>query len=774
MANELFDLNLIQKKNELLRKQLEIQSKINNLLSNNKNSLVASYLTEKRNELLKQQLSLQADINKLLDTNNLSLKDNSIEKKNEELLKQLNYQDKISNILIKQNHLSDEDQKSFLKKNDLSKKHLDLTDKIKKSKDKINKIDWEHNDSLKSKSEIFDIWLTKSAKITAGIWLIQKAYNQVFNTIQKFIDLIILSDRRMQSRTVFKNLLGDKKDIDEQLKIMREMSGYAIPDTELIFKASQARQFGLTTDIAKLLKTARDLAYITGRDINQVFDEMVTAIGRQSYKIADNMNIVMRVGDANKKFAEKLGKSSSDLTASERMQSFEMEFMLRASENIERFGSAMPTAIERIGRFKSVIQDLKISIADILKPLTNLSVDVAELLAKMTTSIAKFAGSKNLLMEVRKEINSKDQAFIGSGGELSSPMKIGEMKQKFEASKFLNISEDMIKNIDMSLITKDISPLTKGINSFLDFIRNSTNAIGNTLKNISLVYDQDTYKKLQSITFEAVGADFTDVFREKSKIANTKIIRSLVESYGKAVSEGADKKQLSEIEGKIRNIYKTIYFNEDVLNDVVREAENYRKEGLAKAFYGIEEEFRKAKENRIKVLEDEKILIEKKAEIELENLRNFEEYLDKLEDYYNENQTAYEKYLDNVSSFQDNLFTMFKNFESGIEKSINGLFDKEKSINERLSNFFSGIGDSILDGITGNFSKNIAQAFTKEIASIYGGNAFSGMEGSPTVNINNMLGNALDITTNYDSKNNSINATIQTKSKNSNINRMMK
>jgi len=93
--------------------------------------------------------------------------------------------------------------------------------------------------------------------------------------------------------------------------------------------AMQAANRAMLLDVAKapdeferLTKVAVRLGRVMGLDATQSINDFVTAAGRQSIMIADNLGLTIKVGDANIAYAEKLGRTAESLTKAEQKQAF--------------------------------------------------------------------------------------------------------------------------------------------------------------------------------------------------------------------------------------------------------------------------------------------------------------------------------------------------------------------------------------------------------------------------------------------------------------------
>ena len=78
----------------------------------------------------------------------------------------------------------------------------------------------------------------------------------------------------------------------------------------------------LARRLPNILSNAIQLYQARGEDVTQAITDITNALARQSSLILDNSGIVIKVGDANRAYAEELGKTVEELSAKERQTAF--------------------------------------------------------------------------------------------------------------------------------------------------------------------------------------------------------------------------------------------------------------------------------------------------------------------------------------------------------------------------------------------------------------------------------------------------------------------
>ena len=76
-----------------------------------------------------------------------------------------------------------------------------------------------------------------------------------------------------------------------------------------------AQALGPGKGLAGLMDIARAQARATGQDVNYLFDSLVMGVKRGTPLLIDNTGLVLKVSDANERFARSLGKTVGALTA---------------------------------------------------------------------------------------------------------------------------------------------------------------------------------------------------------------------------------------------------------------------------------------------------------------------------------------------------------------------------------------------------------------------------------------------------------------------------
>ena len=116
---------------------------------------------------------------------------------------------------------------------------------------------------------------------------------------------------------------------------------------------------GKSTDLARV---AQDAAVISGRDSSEVLDQLIHGITTQNSLVLRNAGINVQAGQAMADYAKSVGKSASELTATERAQAV-LNATLAAGKPIAgAYAAAMTEPGKVLRSFPRIIDDIKIAV----------------------------------------------------------------------------------------------------------------------------------------------------------------------------------------------------------------------------------------------------------------------------------------------------------------------------------------------------------------------------------------------------------------------------
>ena len=145
------------------------------------------------------------------------------------------------------------------------------------------------------------------------------------------------------------------------LSMTRGATKGLVSDLDLIQSTNKAVLLGLPVtakEMGELSKAAVTLGRAMGQDATKSLDDLITALGRSSPMILDNLGLTVKVGEANEKYAASLGKSAEALTDQEQKTAFYNAAMEAARKKTADLGDAQLTLTEQGSRLLTATGNL--------------------------------------------------------------------------------------------------------------------------------------------------------------------------------------------------------------------------------------------------------------------------------------------------------------------------------------------------------------------------------------------------------------------------------
>lgn len=182
-------------------------------------------------------------------------------------------------------------------------------------------------------------------EIAAGVYSLKKAF-----------DLANQAAQFKERESAFANMAASHGvAADKIVADLKRISHGTIDTMTLMEKAGTAMVLGIKADkLAEMMEIARASAKVTGQTVSQAFSDISLAVGRQSKMILDNLGIIVRVEDANEKYAAQLGKVSTELTDADKKQAFLNATLEAGREIVQRTGNMQESQAEKIQRMQAV------------------------------------------------------------------------------------------------------------------------------------------------------------------------------------------------------------------------------------------------------------------------------------------------------------------------------------------------------------------------------------------------------------------------------------
>ncbi len=173
----------------------------------------------------------------------------------------------------------------------------------------------------------------------------------------------------------------------KMLAEMKIASRGLVSEYDLMTAANKAMLLGLPVSVAtmgELTKAATTLGRAMGQNATKSVDDLITALGRSSPMILDNLGITVKVGEANDIYAAKLKTTADKLDDAQKKTAFYEEAMRRAKERTEELGDSTETLGEIIQRNWTSIGDV------VSRAVSIMDVGIGSVLSKSWSEMAKF------------------------------------------------------------------------------------------------------------------------------------------------------------------------------------------------------------------------------------------------------------------------------------------------------------------------------------------------------------------------------------------------
>lgn len=182
--------------------------------------------------------------------------------------------------------------------------------------------------------------------------------------------------RLMESGQNLARSYGDS--LDRILTKVREASLGTVSNMDIVASSNKAMMLGVSgsaDQLAQLMEIAALRGRAMGISTTQAFDDMVRGIGRMSPMILDNLGIVVDAEGTYGKYAESIGKSSSELTRAEKIQALLNKVLDEGNKMLEESGGLVDDNAAKYERLEAQIANYKASLATSVDEAINPSIE---------------------------------------------------------------------------------------------------------------------------------------------------------------------------------------------------------------------------------------------------------------------------------------------------------------------------------------------------------------------------------------------------------------
>lgn len=201
-----------------------------------------------------------------------------------------------------------------------------------------------------------------------GTFVGKLAYDAVRKLGEEFVALVRRGNEVRATTTTFEQLTASiGATSQEMLRAGREGTRGLVSGLEIMKATNKAIMLDLpvtTESMRTMTQAAVVLGKAMGQDATKSLDDLITALGRGSTQILDNLGLVVKQGEANEKYAQQLGKTAAQLTDAEKKQAFFNAAMEAARERVEALGDSQLTLGDQLQRVRTRWTDLLDALSD--------------------------------------------------------------------------------------------------------------------------------------------------------------------------------------------------------------------------------------------------------------------------------------------------------------------------------------------------------------------------------------------------------------------------
>lgn len=147
------------------------------------------------------------------------------------------------------------------------------------------------------------------------------------------------------------------------LENLRKSTRGLVDDQDL-FKASNLavslRVVRNQDELERLTRAGSILGRAFGGDATKGVEDLTVAIGRQSTRVLDNLGIYLRVEEAKRIYAARIGVKEKDLTPEQQHLAWMTIALERAEARAKQFGQQYETTAEKVDRFTTSLKNARI------------------------------------------------------------------------------------------------------------------------------------------------------------------------------------------------------------------------------------------------------------------------------------------------------------------------------------------------------------------------------------------------------------------------------
>ena len=215
------------------------------------------------------------------------------------------------------------------------------------------------------------------------------------------LELAKMGAQSLALKSSFDQVQGGAANATAILESLRSASRGMISDYDLMLSANKAALLGVA-DTADEMSGLLQIASVRGRAMGisatQAFSDIVTGLGRMSPLILDNLGITVNLEDTMKRYAETLGKTSDELTDTERKQAL-VNAVIESSSSLmdDANKSAETLAGQGFAQLDTAWGNFKTAIGESLAPFFDARAkEIADFIKTSTEELNRVTEAENL------------------------------------------------------------------------------------------------------------------------------------------------------------------------------------------------------------------------------------------------------------------------------------------------------------------------------------------------------------------------------------------
>jgi hypothetical protein len=201
----------------------------------------------------------------------------------------------------------------------------------------------------------------RSMQIAAGVMMRDLFYGFI-DIIREATDLGAEVETLKNSFESFTDAAGAQ---DLTLQRLRDATMGMVSDVDLLTQANRMLAAGLPTDqLEETFNGAIKLGKAMGIDASMAIEKLTLGLVRMSWRLMDDLGIIMRASTANEEYAKSIGVAASSLTAQQKQTAWVIYGIEQLTNRTKILGDNIGEADKMIDQFAASMTNLKTAIGE--------------------------------------------------------------------------------------------------------------------------------------------------------------------------------------------------------------------------------------------------------------------------------------------------------------------------------------------------------------------------------------------------------------------------